>query len=452
MKDIFKINLIAIPKRNLSLTPLERLQKTWLYQLYLHYFKPIPFIRWYLFRLWCLLYPVYAGVKTYLTSSDPAKAWRPLIKMQDFVATNQRPSKQIFAPVRVETPTPFVAPIKDRELLKSSEDHYVFPAVYVTELGTAMVYGGSNLVFTDEAVICHDLYNFESDYTSEEVHGRHLIDPKAKHIRLLHPDPTPTEIDCAASFADACAENYAHWMTEVLPRIALFCNVSEYEEVPIIINDDLHPNILHSLYLMVGEKRKVILLPVGCAIKLDKLIQVSVTGYVPFGRRDRKFKNHGNGVFNPLALKNMRDKIIAKCNNKKTNARIEKIYFQRKSAHRNVQNIQELEGILEKNGYSFLDPSALSFINQVNLLRNANNVIASTGAAMCNAIFCNENSKIIVLMGKHEDMIYRYWANMLQPIGMNVIYILGEQSNASETSIHGNFQINMEWFRWVIND
>jgi capsular polysaccharide biosynthesis protein len=203
---------------------------------------------------------------------------------------------------------------------------------------------------------------------------------------------------------------------------------------------------------MVGEKRKVILLPVGCAIKLDKLIQVSVTGYVPFGRRDRKFKNHGNGVFNPLALKNMRDKIIAKCNNKKTNARIEKIYFQRKSAHRNVQNIQELEGILEKNGYSFLDPSALSFINQVNLLRNANNVIASTGAAMCNAIFCNENSKIIVLMGKHEDMIYRYWANMLQPIGMNVIYILGEQSNASETSIHGNFQINMEWFRWVIND
>jgi hypothetical protein len=241
-------------------------------------------------------------------------------------------------------------------------------------------------------------------------------------------------------------------LTEVLPRIAVFCEVPEYDEIPIVVNDDLHPNILHSLYLIVGEKRKVIALPIGRSLKLKKLIQVSVMGYVPFDRRNRKLSNHGHGVFNPLGLKKMREKLIKKSNNKISSTQIEKIYLQRKSTQRNVENIKEIEDLIEKNGYLFMDSGALNFVDQLNLLRNANKIIAATGAALCNSVFCNENSEVIVLMGKHDDMIYRYWANMLQPLGLNVIYVLGEQSKASGRCIHDDFKVDAECLRLLINE
>lgn len=449
MSDLFKINLVELPSSKVLPSTLDRLKKTWVGRIYIQYLKPIPIVRGGANRAWRLLYPIYTKVLASLPYAGSAKTWRSLIKMQDYVSANQRPCQQIFGPVRVETPAPKVLPAEDQALLIAPRDHYVFPAVYVAELGQAMVCGGSNLVFVDGAVMCHDLYDFERDYTSEELHGRHLIDPKANRMRLLHQDPMPIEIDCAASFVDACAVNYAHWMTEVLPRVSVFCDVPAYAEVPIIVNAGLHPNIMQSLALVVGGQRKVMLLPVGRSIKVNNLVQTSVTGYVPFEKRNKQLKGHGQGFFNPLALKSVREKlrITIECGFRK---KPEKVYFQRTSALRNVENAKEIDKIISEAGYSFNDPGGMTFIDQVGLVTKANNVVAATGAALCNAIFCDEKTSIFVLMGKHEDMIYRYWANMLQPLGLNVFYVLGEQLNASEKSIHGDFKIDVALLKEAI--
>ena len=449
MSDWSKINWVEIPPRKQPASPLERLQKTWIGRIYLQYLKPIPVVRGVVIRTWCLLYPMYAKALASLPSADPAKAWRPIIKMQDFVLANQRPCQQVFGPVRVETPAPKVLPAEDQALLVAPHDHYVFPAVYVAELGQAMVCGGSNLVFVDGAVICHDMYDFERDYTSEEMHGQHLIEPTTQRMRLLHLDPMPGEIDCAASFVDACATNYAHWMTEVLPRIAVFSDIPAYAEVPIIVNAGLHPNIMQSLALVVGDHRKVLALPVGRSIKVNNLVQTSVTGYVPFEKRNKKLVGHAQGVFNPLALNLLKEKLrnqIAMESKKSP----DRVYLKRSSSLRNVENKIEIDKIIKESGYSFSDTGLMNFTDQVGLVKNASKVVAATGAALCNAIFCDKNTSIFVLMGKHEDMIYRYWANMLQPMGINVHYVLGAQKNASEKSIHGNYNIDPTLLKEVI--
>ncbi len=449
MSVLYKLNIVSIPSTGVPESPLERLKKTYIGRIYLRYLKPIPIIRQCLIRTWCLLYPLYAKLLAFLTLAYQAKNWRNLIKMQDFVAVNHCPCIQIFGPTRVEAPKPKVFPLDYQSLLVAPNDHYIFPPVYVAELGEAMVMGGTNLIFKEDAVICHDLYDFECDYTSEELHGRHLIDPKANRMRLLFQDPMPAEIKCAASFVDACAANYAHWMTEVLPRIAVFCDVPAYARVPIIVNDGLHPNIWQSLFLVVGDKREVIILPIGRTLKVNNLIQTSVTGYVPFERRNKQLDNHSHGVFNPLAFEKLKLRLI-NCNESETQTSFEKVYLRRNSVHRSVENIKEIEVIISDAGYSFIDPEKLNFLDQVGLMKNANEVVASTGAVLCNAIFCNENSNIVVMMGVHNDMIYRYWANMLQPLGINVRYVLGLQSHKSEKSIHGNYKIDADWLRMMI--
>ena len=57
------------------------------------------------------------------------------------------------------------------------------PHIYVTTINDGMLYGGTNLVLTNDEVIYHDLYDFKCDYTSEELHGRTIIDIKKNRIR-----------------------------------------------------------------------------------------------------------------------------------------------------------------------------------------------------------------------------------------------------------------------------
>ena len=42
-------------------------------------------------------------------------------------------------------------------------------------------------------------------------------------------------------------------------------------------------------------------------------------------------------------------------------------------------------------------------------------------------------------MAKHEEMIYRYWCDMLTPLQIGVSYVLGNLVEASKLGIHGNF-------------
>lgn len=65
-------------------------------------------------------------------------------------------------------------------------------------------------------------------------------------------DRKPEHISSAASFIDSCADNYAHRLTEVLPRIAAFCSSDKYRDVPLLVDAGLHENIITSLKIVAG--------------------------------------------------------------------------------------------------------------------------------------------------------------------------------------------------------
>jgi capsular polysaccharide biosynthesis protein len=375
-----------------------------------------------------------------------AKRWSPLIKLDDYVKTRCIPTIKVLDAVRVETPVPQVFPAEDHEYLSSPHDHYDFPPIYVAEISNAMVYGGTNLVFTQDAALCHDLYDFERDYTSEELHGRHLIDAKKKRMRLLRHDVAPERVPVAAVFVDACALNYAHWLTEVLPRIAAFCAEEQFASIPIIVNDGLHHNIMESLYLITGPEREIITLPVGRAIQADSLYITSVAGYVPFERRKNKLSGHSQGVFSPKALDILRDHLNPLCQKATSKGWPEKIFLRRNSGVRKIYNAAEIEKLLIARGYVIVEPEKLTFLQQIQLFSNVKEIVSSTGAALANAIVCKAGTQVTVLMGKHENMIYRYWINLLNPFGIKVNYLLGNIIDQGSLGIHGDFAVNIADF------
>ncbi|WP_275099274.1 glycosyltransferase family 61 protein [Sedimenticola hydrogenitrophicus] len=420
---------------------LSRLKGTPIGHFYAKHLKQIPIVRWIVIWAWRNLYPVYTNYIVVSFGFNVAKRWRPLVKLEEYVKTTNIQTVKVLDAAKVETPVPKVFPVEDLAYLVSPHDHYEFPPAYVAEISDAKVYGGTNLVFARDAVICHDLYDFERDYTSEELYGRHLIDAIKRRMRLLCHDSAPERIPAAATFVDACAPNYAHWLTEVLPRVAAFCSEERFANIPIIVNDGLHHNIIESLALVAGTDRVIISLPIGRAIRVDSLYVTSVTGYVPFERRDNKLTGHSHGLFSPLAFDLMRRRVFSFVDNFPSQDWPKKIYLRRTSGARKVTNATELENVLSNNGYVAVEPEKLTFLQQVALFRNVDDIVGSSGAALANFIFASPKANIHILIGKYDGTSYWYWQNMAVASGKLVQYFLGDTTIGNIKGIHDDFSI-----------
>jgi hypothetical protein len=119
-------------------------------------------------------------------------------------------------------------------------------------------------------------------------------------------------METAAKFVDSSSGNYAHWLAEVLPRVAKFCSVAEYEAVPIVICDGLNPNFLEALFIIIGPNRDVVALPPRRSINVESLVIVSAVGYVPFNTWVRSSATGPFGMFSPDAIQAIRKQMFTK--------------------------------------------------------------------------------------------------------------------------------------------
>lgn len=430
----------ALPTK--SRDTVGRLRASWPGRLYISHLKQYGVIRWIAQWIWRNGYPVYVNHFATRLFGRKAMRWRPLTKLSEFVKKSGIPTYKLVDTALVETPEPKVFPICDQGYLASPHARFRFPDIYVATISDAITYGGTNLILSGGEVVCHDLYDFERDYTSEELHGRTLIDPKSRRIRWLLHDEAPEPIPVAAVFVDACASNYAHWMTEVLPRIVLFCAEDGFLGVPIVVNEGLHKNIMESLFLVAGTEREIITLPIGRALAVSELYLTSVTGYVPFGRRTNKLSGHSHGLFSPRSFELLRSHLSGIGGQAELEVWPEKIYLRRNSGARMVTNASEIEKLLIAKGYVIVEPEKLTFLQQIQLFRHVKEIVSPTGAALANAIACKPGAQVAILMSKHKDMIYGYWSNLLSPFGIKVNYVLGSIVNNHDLGMHGDFTVD----------
>jgi capsular polysaccharide biosynthesis protein len=428
---------------------ITRLRSSALCNFYKSYLKCYPSVRGLVGWIWRNAFPLYSRFAAHISCRHD-KRWRPLIKLSEFVKTRSVQCIKVLAAESVETPAPNAFPKSDRDCLISPHTHYDFPDIYIAAISDGEIFGGTNLVFTESEVLYHDLYDFQRDYTSEERHGRALIDPEARRIRWLLSDENGMRLPMAAVFVDACAHNYAHWLTEVLPRIAVFCSQERFKDTPVVVNDGLHENILESLFMIVGPEREVIMLPIGRSLRVDTLYVTSVAGYVPYERRSKTTFGHSHGMFSPSAFQLIRNKVALSAEIFAYQEWPEKIYIRRNSGARKLINYVEVEGRFITDGYEVLEPEKLTFFEQVQLFNHAKIIVGSSGAAFANIIFCPPEANINIMIAEFQNTSYWYWQNIACATGNEVRYILGRPKHGDELNIHADFHVDRETFENIL--
>lgn len=408
--------------------------------IYRKFFKKTPYIRAFLLYVWRRLFPL-SIVIVYPFFKSVRRL--PLVSLSGVTKS----AEIICLKELVSVYEPLVFPGNFQEICRrTSQSGYYFPNIYIARLENSIVRGGSGFIFKDNSLVCHDMFDARHDYTHEEFYGRLIIRPVSNFAYYLKSSSVQLGEDTiseAAIFTDAVSGNYAHFITEVLPRIHMFVKHGP-AGVPLLVNSGLHDNILMALRMIVGEERQLIDLAVDKYVTINRLHVISPCGYIPYERRPGAIHlaGHSDGIFSPTALRGMRD-VLRDGITVSDAPRKNKIYIKRNSHSRNLINALDIEALLLGDGFEVVEPERLDFYEQVRLFSNAEVIIGATGAAFANLVFCKPDVRIIIMISRNEIMPYYYWQNMANATGNRVIYVFGDSGAVASGDIHGDFSVSL---------
>jgi capsular polysaccharide biosynthesis protein len=106
---------------------------------------------------------------------------------------------------------------------------------------------------------------------------------------------------------------------------------------------------------------------------------------------------------------------------------------------RHVENESDLLKILDDYDFLFVNPSELSFKNQLELFSNANIVIGPHGAALSHVVNFPNESQVLELNGNRD--VRWHIRNMCTDLNIKHTILLGKSNK------NGNFEINLELVR-----
>jgi capsular polysaccharide biosynthesis protein len=206
------------------------------------------------------------------------------------------------------------------------------------------------------------------------------------------------------------ANNYFHWMTEMLPRIVAMKH--QHPSIPVVIPSFYlnYPFILESLALL---KIDVKTFNIRKALKIERLYCTSVPHV---------------GRFNEGLMNFFRDKMLGENTTQILPFRC--IYITRgKARRRRISNEDTVFDSLEQRGFEKLELEDLKLIDQVKVFQEARIVVASHGAGLSNSMFMQKGQTIIELKSDNN----RYWCyfSLARVFGLKYYYSLNQGSSSN---------------------
>lgn len=379
-----------------------------------------------------------------------------MVSLSEYCDADQ-PATYSLAPAETVVLTmPSVYPEHYRQRLYSGEWSLMVPAVRAVEIPDTEIMGKCDFVFTRLQCLHHGLYRLERDLPAEEMHGMISIDAKKNLLaRYAKTHVSVETLPEAISLVGSASANYVHWLTETAPKFALIDEIANLSSLPLIIDADLHPNILQSLHCLNTHKRKLIPLKRGQICKVDKLVSISPVAYVPFDYRrgvkpEQLEIDPGWAMFIPRGLHLLRQKLLPPpSEGKHVSGR--RLFLRRTSQFRQMRNVMEVEALLHELGFLVIEPETLSFVDQVKLFSSAEIIVAQAGAALGNMIFAPENCHVVILSAWSPFSIYYYFSNLASMLGQRCTYVLcnpGKEDHAHPA--HKGLDVDIHTLREVI--
>jgi capsular polysaccharide biosynthesis protein len=203
----------------------------------------------------------------------------------------------------------------------------------------------------------------------------------------------------------------------------------------------LHENLVEALRRVNIHDHPVIYLDSGIAYHVDRLVVPSA-----LSRVIDRYKGHPvfdtDIVLSQKWISRVAD--LLKNNAQPGQKPWRKLYLTRKAGLRSLGNREEIELLVSEHGFEIVDLVGMSLEAQIELFSQASLIVAPTGAALTNMLFCPPGTKVIIFMSNHEVMNYYFWSNLGTIVNLDITTIVGERlfNLTNYWSVHDDYSIN----------
>lgn len=235
--------------------------------------------------------------------------------------------------------------------------------------------------------------------------------------------------------------NWAHFLTEVLPKALIADQQAQWRDWPMLISSARHSNAQELLRLLIAPDRHII--KAHGRMIIDKAGYVSSVGFCPLEyvydwKTEYPKIRPTDFIFSPYAL----DMVRAAARHlmpPAVNAAPLFLYLRRNSSTRRLINQDEVEEVFRARGFQIITPENLSVQQQIELFSRAKIIAGPTGAAIANLVFAPFGCSVIVLVAINRHLPFHYWLNMAHAAGHHLQYLFGQEVGASPHPAHRDF-------------
>jgi capsular polysaccharide biosynthesis protein len=258
---------------------------------------------------------------------------------------------------------------------------------------------GCGLILAEEMITSMDYAVLESDFAAGLWNKIEFFD-KGNSCNLINELSQRKSVGSIAEAIDLTgrtATNYWHFLLEILPRIIGKHSEDRMPRIPFLINSDTPVSCQDALRSFFPASQFI-------AIKSDAWISVRKL-YAPFfltkaldsGKCYPEDKFTWNRDAYPAALNQIKEWGIPYQN---SDSPRNKIFVSRRSSYRNVEGSEILETYLVGLGFNLIDPSQLSFSEQMIEFGNASLIVGYGGAAWANLLFARPDARIVSIVSR----------------------------------------------------
>lgn len=325
-----------------------------------------------------------------------------------------------------------------------------YPQIEVVELRDCHVIGESDIIIDSEE---NAIYNANigknennSDPALQTGYSRYPTISTSSFIIVFQ--KKTSDIPIGISLINTIPQNYYHFLHEVIAKFWVLRKINIPDSVPLIVNArsfDI-PQFKELFQFFNEDKRQLIELNHLEQLKVDKLYLITpikISGGPP-----KKWNEVSNKypIYNLKVIEYLREKIFEaqKVENDKFP---EKIFISRKNFNQRNYNEAELEEILNAYGFKTVYPENMSIWAQINMFRKCKTIVAASGAALTNLLFCSAGTNIIVFLNKVLNM--PIYSTISYYLGCNLIYIAADKVK-NQNVYHTSFHINPDDLKNVL--
>lgn len=325
--------------------------------------------------------------------------------------------------------------------MRLEEGMAMCPPVYISKLSDAYVTGGSGIVIMpDNTVLSDELFSFSND--DYGIKSRYILYTYQNKVLVEIDERSTKPINEGILLATDHDLNYFHWIVEVLPKLLFVNTINEFRGIPLLVTEGLHNNMLTALKKINVTNREIINLKSNSTHHVSHLI-------VPSGLSRINDRYSGSPIFGQDMV--FSNQWLSHLSNKlrinPTEKPWRKLYLTRKTQGRHaLLNSNKVEELLIRHGYEAISLENATFDYQLNIFSQAKSIIAPTGAALTNLLFCQPGTEAIIFMSNQESTNYYLWSMLGTIAGVNVKILVGERSYSvtGEYSVHDNYSIPLD--------